>query len=81
METVPAEQKQFKDRINCIKDTVDSSFKNIAECSMAFKAITEPCFSDYHTCLAFISEPKLVELDHIEAQSEAIEHGTGSFTG
>ena len=46
---------------------MDSSFGNIAECSMAFKAITEPCFSDYHTCLAFISEPKLVELDHIEA--------------
>lgn len=81
METVLVEQKQSEGRINCIEDTVDSSFENIAECSMAFKAIIRPYFSDYHTCLAFISEPKLVELDHIEAQSEAIEHGTGSFTG
>ena len=81
METVVAEQNQFEDRINCIKDTVDNSFKNIAECSMALKAIIEPYFSDYRTCLAFISEPKLVELDHIVAQSEAIKHGISSFTG
>lgn len=46
---------------------MDNSFENIAECSMAFKAIIEPYFSDYHTCLAFVSEPKLVELDHIVA--------------
>jgi len=46
---------------------VDSSFENIAECSMAFKAIIRPYFSDYHTCLAFTSEPKLVELEHIVA--------------
>jgi len=46
---------------------VDSSSENIAEYSMAFKAIIEPYFSDYHTCLAFTSEPKLVELDHIVA--------------
>lgn len=79
METVLVEQKQFEDRINCIEDTVDSSFENIAEYSMAFKAIIKPYFSDYHTCLAFTSEPKLVELDHIVAQSEAIKHGISSF--
>jgi hypothetical protein len=46
---------------------VDNSFENIAKCSIALKATIKPYFSDYHTCLAFISEPKLVELDHIEA--------------